>query len=106
MSADNGIYILRTSEGQNRVIHAQAIENIYWDDELKGDVNKPVSKQLLRYFGNSRYTYDKSVAFEIVNNMAKHTHILEYGILTIEVDKTWKEIVKEANLDLISKIIE
>lgn len=29
MSADNGIYILQTLDGY-RVVHAQAIENIYW----------------------------------------------------------------------------
>lgn len=29
MSADNGIYILKSKDGY-RVIHAQAIENIYW----------------------------------------------------------------------------
>ena len=29
MSADNGIYILQTLDGY-RVVHAQAIENLYW----------------------------------------------------------------------------
>ena len=47
MSADNGIYILQSLDGY-RIIHAQAIENLYWwdnccdnpdvvDDELKED---------------------------------------------------------------------
>lgn len=39
MSADNGIYILKTKDGY-RVLHSQAIENIYWhwnDDRMYDD---------------------------------------------------------------------
>ena len=55
MSADNGIYILKTPKDNNegfeyRVIHSQAIENIYWDDVNGYDYDDPNPVILLDYF--------------------------------------------------------
>ena len=92
ISADNGIYILKTKEGQYRVIHAQAIENLY---DIN-DFNILVSKQILEYYGESKYTYNKNVVRDIAFNMARNAGYLEYGVQEIIVDKTWNEILKEA----------
>lgn len=92
MSADNGIYILKTKEGQYRVIHTQAIENIY-------DINDPnqlAPEQIINYYGKSKYTYEKNLARGIAFSIARELPVLEYGIREIVIDKTWDQILNEA----------
>ena len=96
MSADNGIYILKTKD-QYRVIHAMAIDNLYWSllDEKMHDELIPT--RIVEYYGESRYTRDfeksQKVAFAMAND---YFPILEYGIRILQVNKTWKRIVEEA----------
>jgi len=96
MSADNGIYILECKD-QYRVIHAQAIDNLYWTF-LDGmmSVDKPVSTRIVEMYGDSRYTRDINMARNIAFSMEKRHPILEYGVSSIRVNKTWYEIVQEA----------
>jgi len=96
MSADNGIYILVTKD-QYRVIHAQAIDNL-WYSYLRPHSNNPtlVSTRIVEYFGDSKYTRNIDIARQIAFSMAKRQPILEYGIREIKVDKTWSKIVREA----------
>ena len=37
MSADNGVYILRTEGPEYRIKHLQAVENLYWDEHIGGE---------------------------------------------------------------------
>lgn len=75
MSADNGIYIAQFPDGF-RVIHAQAIENLYEYEEGSNDWEEMIDD----YYGRSDiYTSIESArvkAFE----MAKDCYVLEYGI--------------------------
>lgn len=95
MSADNGIYILKTKDNQYRVIYASAIENLYWNPLDSNSYNKLIPTRIVELYGKSKYTYDKNLARDIAFNMARNTY-LEYGISEIVVDKTWRQIVKEA----------
>jgi len=97
MSADNGIYILKTTDGQHRVIHTQAIDNIFYNTNENGEsINCLYAYQ---YFCNSKITRECNKALSIANKMyndiIKHS-IIEYGIRPIEVDYTWKDICKKA----------
>jgi len=103
MSADNGIYILACKD-QYRVIHAMTIDNLYWSF-LKDNNTELVPTRIVGYFGKSKYTRDINKAREIAFNMEKKHPILEYGIRTINVNKTWKQIVREAK-ELAPKEIE
>jgi hypothetical protein len=95
MSADNGIYILKTKD-QYRVICAQAIENLWWS-YVHNDFQKyPVPTRIVEYYGDSRYTRDFEKAQRVAFAMERSQPILEYGIRTIRVNKTWRQIVKEA----------
>lgn len=97
MSADNGVYILKTKD-QFRVIHAQAIENIYTNDKRLNPI------RVILLWGNTRYTKDEEKA----NNIAKMLNsrlYTEYGINTITFNKTWKHIVCDAK-NLASKLLE
>ncbi len=95
MSADNGIYILKTKD-QYRVIHAQAIENLYWSFITENEVHIIVPTRIIEYFGKSKYTSNYDLVKTIAFSMAKKIPVLEYGIKEIEVDQTWNQIVKEA----------
>lgn len=95
MSADNGVYILETRD-QYRVIHAQAIENLYWCQVERKSTDFLISTRLVEYFGNVRYTRNKETAHRIANAIARKTPILEYGIKMFSINKTWNQIVKEA----------
>lgn len=93
MSADNGIYILHTKEGQYRTRHLQAIDNLYWED---GDYTKePVSSVVFEMFDGS-YTKNKDIARNIAFGIAKNLPVCEYGIREIYIHKTWKKICAEA----------
>jgi hypothetical protein len=108
MSADNGIYILESKDGF-RVIHAQAIENLYWwwkDERLyddkwveaqkKAGVENPYKgmgeskdklnpKELVRYFGKCEVFDTKQQALDEAQKkyneiMKSEFPVIEYGI--------------------------
>ena len=95
MSADNGIYILKTpaddGEGfEYRVRHAQAIDNIYWDDTAPGHNNPDgVPEIVVEYFGKCDVLTEEEAhkkAFELEEEVLNDDFgILEYGVSTIEL---------------------
>lgn len=102
MSADNGIYILRTISGNNpkrrhyeyRVEHLQAIENYMWDD----DTNAQTEDQNV-WIVNARKMWSNCIVHSSINRamtvaktmkdlvMKSECPILEYGISTITIQK-------------------
>lgn len=90
MSADNGIYILKSpvENGKGfefRVIEAQAIENIM-------DSYGVNSEHLIKYFGEAE-VLDEQQAHEKAFQMEHEIYqseipILEYGIRTITIDRS------------------
>lgn len=103
MSADNGIYILKCKD-QYRVIHAQAIDNLWWTP-LNPNNQELVPTRLVEYYGNSRYTRDAEKAMQVATAIERKWKWTEYGIRTFTINKTWKQIVKEAK-ELAPKEIE
>ncbi len=99
MSADNGIYILVLKD-QCKVIHTQAIENLYWSHLTKSSNSEPNSARVVEYFYEQpALTLEeaRNIAFEIEKEIMESDHpVLEYGISSIKIDKTWKELVTEA----------
>lgn len=100
MSADNGIYILKMKD-QSRVIHAQAIENLFWSLETFGQTENLISTRILLYYNNAKsMTFEEAMlkAFEMEKEILNDDYcpILEYGISTFTIDKTWNEIVEDA----------
>lgn len=90
MSADNGIYILKspnfeTGYTEYRVTYASAIENIYYRSNY-GDFN---SEALQEYFGNCNVLDSEIAAFakakEINGDLEKEGLYTEYGIQTIKM---------------------
>jgi hypothetical protein len=103
MSADNGIYILRTKLRSNegfegyeyRVTEAQAIENIYYYAEG----TKLREAELVRYFGRSEVFLGKVDALVFARDKAeeleKNNYPLEYGVSVIKWDKPFPEMTIE-----------
>ena len=102
MSADNGVYILKTrapglqpgessQEGRTapfyeyRVLHAQAIENIYYRVEAQSDQDlfdqsNFVPEVAYDYFKECQPLYDEGQALSYAHQLADQTSILEYGV--------------------------
>lgn len=88
MSADNGVYILRTKDRQIRVAHLQAINGLF---DCRG---KYIPEQIHRHFGSSKYTKNMDKAIIIAQNMKNKLPVCEYGIQVLPYcNKTWKEIL-------------
>jgi|LFRM01.1.fsa_nt_gb hypothetical protein len=94
MSADNGIYILKTKD-QYRVIHAQAIENLYYS-HINPYNSELVPTRIIEYYGDCRYTRDFDKAMKVATAMERRSGCTEYGIKIFHVNKTWNQIVREA----------
>jgi hypothetical protein len=109
MSADNGLYILKMKD-QSRVGHFQAIENLWWSNLLLEMTADIVPTRVMEYyFFLDPLTDDQAAkrAFELNKEILEDDFcpILEYGIQTISINKTWNELVEEAK-KLIKKEIK
>lgn len=99
MSADNGIYILKSPKDNGdgfefRVTHAQAIENIYWNPDANEEGPDVNPKSLIDYFGECELlteqdAQDKALAIEKEILDDDFCPILEYGINTLEVPRSF-----------------
>ena len=96
MSADNGIYILKTKD-QYRVIHVQAIDNLFYS-HISNNRDVLVPTRLVEYFGSCRYTRNFDTAMKVAKAIEFNLPILEYGIKTFYIDKTWRQVVREAKV--------
>lgn len=101
MSADNGIYVLKTKD-QYRVAHLQAIDNVTWS-VIDGDWYsneetrcKLVPTRVVEMWGNCKFTRDEGKALSLAHKWANSLPICEYGVNVITYNKTWKQILKDA----------
>lgn len=98
MSADNGVYILKTSDGQYRIATFQAVDNLYYNP-LSPNNNELYSLAVFMQYENTKYTRNYAQAMTIAGDILQILSICEYGIQFIETDKTWATICKEAKKD-------
>lgn len=96
MSADNGIYIAEFPDGF-RVIHAQAIDNLWYDPEngqpSEGPAHLPTVKD---YFGKAECFATLDEAWKKAQRMYKEIMdsecpILEYGVGEIGKLPKWED---------------
>lgn len=91
MSADNGVYILRTKDRQIRVAHLKAINGMF---DYEG---KYITKQICRYFDGRRYTKNMDKAIKIAESIKRKLPVCEYGIQILPYcNKTWEQILSES----------
>jgi hypothetical protein len=103
MSSDNCILILKTKDGY-RVGHFQAVDNLYWlwDKPENKDV---VCVRLFEFFQKYAIIKDKHIVLLVAQQLYESAGgYVEYGIQTIEIDKTFHEIVVEAKKQIQKEI--
>ena len=103
MSADNGVYILKTNK-QYRVKHLGAIDNLYWDYSIMQSIDTPVSTRILEMFGDCKYTYNYEMALKIASKILKYLPTCEYGVQLIDAEMKWTTILKNAKLHIDKEI--
>lgn len=97
MSADNGIYVLKTKD-QYRVAHLQAIDNVYWSAICGNcyDIGTLIPTRVVEMWGDCKFTRDGGKALSIAHKWERSLTVCEYGVCVITYNKTWKQILKEA----------
>lgn len=87
MSADNGVYILKTDGPEYRVAHLQAVERVWWHHGPTGETNNPHV-----HIENARTMWEKCKVYKSETQALKEaTKLLrtydyvEYGISFIEI---------------------
>lgn len=90
MSADNGVYILKTKDKQIRVAHTKAINGLF---DCNGEY---ISSQINRHFGNAKYTKNMDKAIRFAQRIQNKLPVCEYGVQILPYcDKTWEQIIEE-----------
>ena len=92
MSADNGIYILKTSGfhghgHEYRVAHLQAVENVDWDSAHTGFTSEPAIriKNAREMWRGCKVLKSEKKALEAAAVMLRSYPVVEYGISFIEI---------------------
>ena len=105
ISADNCIAILKTPNGNGfeyRVVHAQAIDNIYWDDTKPNGNPEGNPVYVVSYFGECSVLTNQDNAIHLAGGMAKEIlddefcGILEYGIIRIDLPHPFSYYLKKS----------
>ena len=97
MSADNGIYILRTTNKDQpheyRVAHLQAVENYQWDDEKKDYTSDPdvQIKNASEMWAGCQVLFNRTAALEWADKTMREVGYTEYGIQFIEIDRPFRK---------------
>lgn len=93
MSADNGIYILKTGR-EYRVKHLHAIENLYWDNITEKCTRELNHARLLDEFHDCRSTPNSEMAIKVALREKEKIPYCEYGIQILDAKCFWRDIVK------------
>lgn len=83
MSADNGTYILQTYGPEYRVVHAQAIDNIYGPYDEINHTYHPDIKSIVEYFGESKVYTQVEEAWDHASELDESYDWSEDGVCLI-----------------------
>ena len=98
MSADNGIYVLKLKD-QYRVIHAAAIDNLWWDfTKMSGSSDSLVPTRLVEYFEESKKLFTKDDVDKEIERLSELVEWTEYGVCHMDCSPmvTWDALVSLA----------
>ncbi|MFZ2494816.1 MAG: hypothetical protein WAW60_03545 [Candidatus Saccharimonadales bacterium] len=92
MSADNGVYVLRTRRPDGtleyRVAHRQNIENIYWDEKSERYGAQLNPEWTRKFFGGSEVFTDLAKVFQAAGNLLMEQMedfgYVEYGLKLLD----------------------
>jgi hypothetical protein len=102
MSADNAILLLELKD-QWRVIEAFAIDNLYWSYSETSHSGELSPARVFEYFKKAKKFENKLDALEFATKLFDKAGYVEYGIVPLEIKKTWGQILKNARDELNSE---
>lgn len=112
MSADNTIVILKLSD-QYRVMEMGAFENLYWSHSSEKLTDDLIPPRIFEHFKTAKTFIDESDARAYSEKLYKSSYIVEYGIQTIEINKTWakllelsRDVLLKEKMDVLSRVAE
>lgn len=97
MSADNGVYILKTINPKGgyefRVAHLQAVDNVGWDDNLRRMTDDPIVQihNAHEMWGHSHVWDTREDAFRIAEKILEDLDVCEYGIQILTIQAQWDQ---------------
>jgi len=103
MSADNTILILDT-RGEYRVEHIQGVDNLWFSWRSKFPTTEPTCARVLEYFMSSTPISSASDVLLKAQSLYDDLEYVEYGIQTVSINKTFREIVDYAIVELREEI--
>jgi len=89
MSSDNGTYILQTYGPEYRVMHMQAIDNIYGTYIPESGKYVPNSKAIVESFASSKVFTNLEEAWDFALDMDSQVEYSEYGTCFITEFETY-----------------
>lgn len=102
MSSNNAVLVLCLKD-QYRVIEAFAIDNLYWSWN-KVDVGSTlVMSRVFDYFKGAKKFPNREEAFSFASALSNKIYLLEYGIIPVEINLTWRQVLEEARKDLVEE---
>lgn len=112
MSADNAIIILKLTD-QYRVMEMSAFENLYWSHSTQSLEENIIPSRVFEYFKTAKTFFEESDAKKYSEKLYESSHIVEYGIQTVEINKTWakllelsRDVLLKEKMDVLSRIAE
>ncbi len=95
MSADNGIYILKTRD-QYRIAHLQSAEYMNYSILTQNCNDEIIPTRAVELWGDGKFTRKENIALHIAHKWADSLPICEHGVNIVKYNNTWKELLKEA----------
>lgn len=83
MSADNGTYILQTYGPEFRVVHTQAIDNIYGTFLTESERHLPNYQAIVETFASSKVFNNLEEAWDFALDLDEQVDYSEYGACLI-----------------------
>lgn len=99
MSADNAILFLELKD-QFRVVEGFALDNLYWSYLNTCHSGELVSARVFEYFNNSKKFTSKEEALLFASKLYNKQEFVEYGIVPLQLNKTWGQLLKTAREEL------
>lgn len=102
MSADNAILLLELKD-QWRVTMAFAIDNLYWSYSETSHSGELSLARIFEYFKKAKKFENKLDALNFATKLFDKSEYVEYGIIPLEIKKTWEQVLKNAREELNSE---
>lgn len=112
MSADNAIIILKLKD-QFRVTKIWNFQNLYWSHSTETIATDLIPSRIFEYFKDAKVFGEELNARNYSEKLYNSSSIVEYGIQTIEINKSWakllelsREVLLKEKMDVLSRIVE